>query len=256
MLDLVIKHWLFGSGIKEDKMRIEGELVEARFIKRLNRFVAVVEVDGMQELAHVPNTGRLKELLEEGAVVMVRKYDRTDRKTRFGLILARKNGIWVSIDSANAPNRIMHEALVQGRFDKFRGYSEIRREVTVLNSRFDFGLFSEDKEYYIEVKGVTLVEDRQGFFPDAPTQRGTRHLEELAKIRLGGKGAGVAFVVQREDADVVRPNDRTDKDFANALKVAAEAGVDLMAYVCKVDADQRRMDIIREIPVILENDRD
>ncbi|WP_265446194.1 DNA/RNA nuclease SfsA [Acetivibrio straminisolvens] len=232
-------------------MRIEGELVEAKFIKRLNRFVAVVEVDGVRELAHVPNTGRLKELLEEEAVVMVRKHDGADRKTRFGLILARKNGIWVSIDSANVPNRIMHEALIQGKFEKFCGYSEIRREVTVLNSRFDFGLFSEEKEYYIEVKGVTLVEDRQGFFPDAPTKRGTRHLEELAEIRQNGREAGVVFIVQREDADVVRPNDRTDKDFANALKAAAEAGVDLMAYVCKVDVEERRMDIVREIPVVL-----
>ncbi|GAE90433.1 DNA/RNA nuclease SfsA [Acetivibrio straminisolvens] len=145
----------------------------------------------------------------------------------------------------------MHEALIQGKFEKFCGYSEIRREVTVLNSRFDFGLFSEEKEYYIEVKGVTLVEDRQGFFPDAPTKRGTRHLEELAEIRQNGREAGVVFIVQREDADVVRPNDRTDKDFANALKAAAEAGVDLMAYVCKVDVEERRMDIVREIPVVL-----
>jgi len=134
-------------------MRIEGELVKAKFVKRLNRFVALVEVDGVQEFAHVPNTGRLKELLVDGAAVMVRKYDKTDRKTRFGLILVRKNGIWVSIDSANAPNRIMYEALVQGKFDKFRDYSEIRREVTVLNSRFDFGLFSEGKEYYMKLKG-------------------------------------------------------------------------------------------------------
>jgi len=166
---------------------------------------------------------------------MVRKYDKTDRKTRFGLILVRKNGIWVSIDSANAPNRIMYEALVQGKFDKFRDYSEIRREVTVLNSRFDFGLFSEGKEYYIEVK---LVENRQGFF-----------LEELTKIRQNGKEAGVAFIVQREDADVVRPNDRTDKNFANALRIAAEAGVDLMAYVCKVDAEQRRIRIFASLPM-------
>jgi len=100
-------------------MRIEGELVKAKFVKRLNRFVALVEVDGVQEFAHVPNTGRLKELLVDGAAVMVRKYDKTDRKTRFGLILVRKNGIWVSIDSANAPNRIMYEALVQGNLINF-----------------------------------------------------------------------------------------------------------------------------------------
>lgn len=232
-------------------MKIEGELVEAKFINRLNRFEAVVEVEGMQELAHVPNTGRLKELLTEGATVLLRKYDRTDRKTRFGLIIVRKNGMWVSIDSANAPNRIMFEALKQGKLEQFSGYSKIRREVTVLNSRFDFGLFSGEKEYYIEVKGVTLVENRQGFFPDAPTKRGVRHLEELRQLKLSGKGAGVIFIVQREDAEAVRPNDRTDMDFGNALREAGKAGVDLIAYVCKVDADQRSMDIVREIPVVL-----
>ncbi|HOQ37525.1 MAG TPA: DNA/RNA nuclease SfsA [Acetivibrio sp.] len=234
-------------------MKIEGELVQGKFINRLNRFEAVVEVEGIQELAHVPNTGRLKELLTEGATVLLRKYDRTDRKTRFGLILVRKNGIWVSIDSANVPNRIMYEALKQGKLEPFRDFSQICREVTVLSSRFDFGLFSEEKEYYIEVKGVTLVENRQGFFPDAPTKRGVRHLEELTKLKLSGKGTGVVFVVQREDAEVVRPNDRTDMDFGNALREAGKAGVDLMAYVCKVDVEQRSIDIVRQIPVVLDS---
>lgn len=232
-------------------MRIEGELVTGRFIKRLNRFEAVVEVEGVQELVHVPNTGRLKELLTEGAVVQLRKFDNLHRKTKFGLLLVKKGEVWVSIDSANLPNKIVYEALKNNTFEQFGAYSEIRREVTMLNSRFDFGLFGDGCEYYIEVKGVTLVEDRQAFFPDAPTTRGTRHLEELVEIKLSGRGAGVIFIVQREDADVIKPNDRTDKAFGMALRNAKKAGVELFAYVCKIDVGQRQVNIIRSIPVVL-----
>ncbi|NLL05452.1 MAG: DNA/RNA nuclease SfsA [Clostridiaceae bacterium] len=232
-------------------MNIEGELVKGRFIKRLNRFEAVVEIDGVQELVHVPNTGRLRELLTENTMVLLRKYDKKDRKTKFGLLLVMKDEVWVSIDSANVPNKIVYEALNNKAFEQFSGYSEIRREVTMLNSRFDFGLYDGEHEYYIEVKGVTLVEDRQAFFPDAPTTRGTRHLEELMQIKLSGKGAGVIFIIQREDADVIKPNDRTDKEFGNALRNAKKAGVDLFSYVCEIDVEQRQINIIRSIPVIL-----
>ncbi len=234
-------------------MNIEGELVKGRFIKRLNRFEAVVEIEGDQELVHVPNTGRLRELLTENAVVLLRKYDKQGRKTKFGLLLVKKDEIWVSIDSANVPNKIVHEALKNKAFEQFSGYCKIHREVTMLNSRFDFGLYGGEHEYYIEVKGVTLVEGRQAFFPDAPTIRGTRHLEELTQIKMSGKGAGVIFIIQREDADVIRPNDRTDKEFGNALRNAKEAGVDLFSYVCKIDVEQRQINIIRSIPVILES---
>lgn len=233
-------------------MKIEGELIEGRFIKRLNRFEAEVEIEGIKELVHVPNTGRLRELLTEDTVVLVRKFDNPNRKTKFGLLFVRKGEIWVSIDSANLPNRIVYESLKANTFEQFAAYSEIRREVTLLSSRFDFGLFNGENEYYIEVKGVTLVEDRQAFFPDAPTTRGTRHLEELVNIKLSGKGAGVIFIVQREDADVIRPNDRTDKEFGTALRNAKKAGVDLFAYVCKIDVDQKQVNIIRTIPVVLD----
>ena len=234
-------------------MNIEGELVKGRFIKRLNRFEAVVEIVGDQELVHVPNTGRLRELLTENAVVLLRKYDKQGRKTKFGLLLVKKDEVWVSIDSANVPNKIVHEGLKNKAFEQFSGYSEIRREVTMLNSRFDFGLYAGGNEYYIEVKGVTLVEGRQAFFPDAPTTRGTKHLEELTQIKMSGMGAGVVFIIQREDADVIRPNDMTDKEFGNALRNAKEAGVDLFSYVCKIDVEQRQINIIRSIPVILES---
>ncbi len=232
-------------------MNIEGELYNAHFIKRLNRFEAVVEIDGTEQLTHVPNTGRLKELLIEGAEVLVRGFDKPERKTRFGLLLVKKDGIWVSIDSANVPNRIMHEALLQKRFDMYRDYDEVRREVTISNSRFDFGLFKGSREYYIEVKGVTLVEGRQALFPDAPTARGTRHIEELTSIKLNGKGAGVVFIVQREDAEVLKPNDRTDRKFGDSLRKAQEAGVDIHAYTCRIDMTLSKMDIVCQIPVLL-----
>jgi len=232
-------------------MKIEGKLVEARFIKRLNRFVAVVEVDGEQQTVHVPNTGRLRELLVEGAAVLLRRYSSPNRKTQFGLLLVKYGDIWVSIDSANVPNKIVHEALLEGYFQQFRSYRSICREVTMNKSRFDFGLFSGDSEYYIEVKGVTLVENRQAYFPDAPTVRGTRHLEELTQLRLVGKGAGVIFLIQREDADVIRPNDRTDKNFGDALRKAHAAGVDLLAYTCRIDVIQKRIDIARQVPVLV-----
>lgn len=234
-------------------MNIEGELVKGRFIKRLNRFEAVVEIDGNQELVHVPNTGRLRELLTENTVALLRKYDKKTRKTKFGLLLVKKDEVWVSIDSANVPNKIVHEALKNKFFEQFSDYREIRREVTMLNSRFDFGLYSGEHEYYIEVKGVTLVEDRQAFFPDAPTTRGKKHLEELTQIKMSGKGAGVIFIIQREDADVIRPNDRTDKEFGNALRNAKDAGVDILSYVCKIEVEQRQINIIRSILVILES---
>jgi len=232
-------------------LNIEGEIIKGRFVERLNRFEAFVEIEGVKELVHVPNTGRLRELLTDNAVVIVKKFDKPSRKTKFGLLLVEKDEVWVSIDSANVPNKIVHEALKNKFFDQLNNYGEIRREVTMINSRFDFGLYSDKNEYYIEVKGVTLVEDRQAYFPDAPTTRGTRHIKELTHIKTSGKGAGVIFIIQREDADVIMPNNRTDKEFGDALREAKEAGVDLFAYVCKIDVDQREINIIRSIPVVL-----
>ncbi|NMB33562.1 MAG: DNA/RNA nuclease SfsA [Clostridium sp.] len=232
-------------------MKIEQKLYNARFIKRLNRFEALVEVEGVEQLTHVPNTGRLKELLLEGAEVMVGGFDKPERKTRYGLLLVRKGDVWVSIDSANVPNKIMHEALLQKEIDIYGDYDEVRREVTISNSRLDFGLFKDNKEYYIEVKGVTLVEGRQALFPDAPTVRGTRHIEELIRIKLEGKGAGVVFIIQRDDADILKPNDTTDRKFGDSLRKAEDMGVDIHAYTCRIDVKSGRIDIARQIPVSL-----
>jgi sugar fermentation stimulation protein A len=230
-------------------MKLEGSFIEGRFITRLNRFEAHVEINGRQELAHVPNTGRLRELLVPGANLLLRCFDSKTRKTAFGLLLVQKDGLWVSIDSANVPNRIVHDALLQGDFPFYAGCRNLNREVVAGQSRFDFGLQLEEQVCFIEVKGVTLVYDRVARFPDAPTLRGTRHLEELTVLKLEGRHTGVIFIIQREDADVFMPNDDTDKDFCTALRKAKNAGVDMWAYTCRVNPQEIRLD--REIPVVL-----
>ncbi len=230
-------------------LQIEGQVAEGVFIKRLNRFEAIVNVEGDEHLVHVPNTGRLKELLVEKAKVLVRKFDSLKRKTKYGLLLVCKDGIWVSIDSANVPNKIVYEALLQHKLSQFKGYSHIKKEIAVGSSRFDFGLFLQQQEYYIEVKGVTLVEDRKAYFPDAPTTRGSKHLKELIALKRQDKGAGVIFIVQRQDAEVMMPNDRTDQVFGSYLREAHRTGVDLWAYRCAIDRSQIIID--REIPVVL-----
>lgn len=232
-------------------MKLEGELVNGVFLRRLNRFEAIADIEGCERLIHVPNTGRLKELLVEGVEIRVRKFDNSRRKTAYGLLLVRKGSRWVSIDSANVPNKLIYEALSDKKLERFKDFSVIRREVTWGASRFDFCLDGENTEYFIEVKGVTLVNDGQAFFPDAPTERGVRHLEELAELKQRGKGAGIIFVIQRDDAEVIKPNDATDRAFGDALRHAAACGVELWAYRCRVTEHEIVLD--REIPVIIHS---
>lgn len=230
-------------------MKLEGCFTEGRFLVRLNQFEAKVEIDGREELVHVPNTGRLRELLVPGAKVLLRCFDSKTRKTAFGLLLVQKDGIWVSIDSANVPNRIVHDALLQGELPYYAGCTGINREVTAGQSRFDFGLLLHEQVCFIEVKGVTLVDHRVARFPDAPTVRGTRHLEELTALRQEGFHAGVIFIIQREDADTFMPNDATDKEFGKALRRAGDAGIPMWAYTCIVNQQEIRLD--REIKIVI-----
>ncbi len=230
-------------------IEIEGNITDGRFIRRLNRFEALVEAEGEARLVHVPNTGRLRELLVEGAFVMLKKISNPLRKTQYSLYMVERDGIWVSIDSANMPNRIVNKALKEKCIANFGEYSDFKREVSVGDSRFDFALCKTEGPYYLEVKGVTLVEDNVAMFPDAPTVRGTRHLYELARLRNQGFGAGVIFIVQRCDAEYFRPNDKTDPDFGEALRKAKKAGIDLAAYRCEVQP--RQIVLADEIPVVL-----
>ena len=205
------------------------------FVARDNRFRVTVEVDGRQVWAHLPNSGRLGELLVPGRRVLLVERTGAQRKTSYDLALVEYAGRWVSVD-ARLPNELVADALVAGRLDPLAGYPVVRREVTWGRSRFDFLLEAPDRPpCLLEVKSVTLVLDGLGCFPDAVTARGRRHVEELAEAVAAGYRAAVLFVVQRDDAVGFRPHDESDPGFAQALRDAARCGVEVYAYACRVE---------------------
>lgn len=224
-----------------------GETVKGRFLSRRNRFLAEVGIGDGTEAVHVRNTGRLRELLTEGAEVSCVPAGREGRKTAYGLIAVRHAGRWVNIDSA-APNTVAEEWLRSGTL--FSPDAVIRREVTKGASRFDFQITDGDRTAYLEVKGCTLVKDGTALFPDAPTERGLRHVRELTEAVKEGFGAFLLFVIQRDDASVFSPNWETQPGFGEALKEARDAGVRILALDCTVTAGT--VEIRGELPVRLQ----
>ncbi len=213
---------------------IAGMLVEGRYLTRDNRFRVTVDVGGREVWAHLPNSGRLGELLVPGRRAILVERLAAGRKTGYDLSLVEHRGRWVSVD-ARLPNDLVEEALVAGRLEPLSGYSAVRREVTHGRSRFDFMLEAAERpSCLLEVKSITLVVDGLGCFPDAITQRGRRHVTELAEAVATGYRAAVLFCVQRDDAQGVRPHDESDPDFAQALRDAAKQGVEVYAYACRV----------------------
>lgn len=212
------------------------KVVEGIFLERPNRFVAKVLIDGKDETVHVKNTGRCRELLPKGARVYLADEEGKERKTRYDLIAALKNDRIINMDS-QAPNAVVKEALQQGLV--LRGVKEIKPEYTFGESRFDFFVKTEDndKGAFIEVKGVTLENDNIVSFPDAPSDRAVKHVEELIKARKEGYDAYILFVVQMENVKFLTPNESTHKEFALALRRAKEAGVQILAYDTKVTLD-------------------
>ena len=203
-------------------------LVEAVFRERLNRFLVRVEHDGRQDLSHLPNPGRLHELLTPGAPLLLRPRSGHLRKTAHDVVAVRAGQVWVSVDT-RLPNRVVARWLERGTLPEFRGYRSIRSEVPLGESRIDFYLRNR-RDCYLEVKSCTLVEGDLALFPDAPTERGRRHLATLtAAVRQGLRGS-VLFVVQRPDASRFRPRYETDPAFADALREGAEAGLEIYAY--------------------------
>jgi len=237
-------------------MIVEGNKVFAIFIEKLNRFVGKVSCDGKESFVHIPNSGRLAELLRPGARVILRESDNLKRKYRYSLIMVEKDDVLVSVDSI-LPNKLVVNSIKEkvrvlrdGKTSKLLEHDFIKPEIKHLDSRFDVGLGNgEQISYYLEVKGVTLVENNRARFPDAPTIRGARHLKELSSLCIRGFGAGVFFVVQREDACAFAPNDKMDPNFGAALRFAMNSGVDVFAMKCKVD--ENHIDLIGEIPIIL-----
>jgi sugar fermentation stimulation protein A len=207
-------------------------LLPAVFRSRPNRFLVLAEVDGIQVRAASRDPGRLRELLRPGAAVLLAPAG-GERKTAFTLTLVRHRGLWVSLVPGLA-NGILESALARGDVPGLRGMRVVRREVPCGRSRFDFLLEGRGRKVLTEVKSATLVERGRALFPDAPTTRGARHLKELTRVRKAGHEALVVFVVQRPDARVLSPNERTDPVFARALEAAFEAGVRILCYRCSV----------------------
>lgn len=200
------------------------------FLARPNRFIAHVQIGGQVEVCHVKNTGRCRELLPAGAEVWCQESDNPARKTKYDLITVRKGDRLINMDS-QAPNAAVREWLLAGGFGEI---SELRPETVHGDSRFDFSFLKDGRRCFLEVKGVTLENDGVCAFPDAPTERGSKHLRGLARAAEEGYGAYVLFVVQMEKVRYLHPNDGTDPAFGKALREAAEAGVQVMALDCKV----------------------
>ena len=229
-------------------MDLPGDLVEGRFKVRLNRFLALVEVQGREVGVHVANSGRMREMLVPGYRVLLCPRPGAHRKTAYDLALVDMRTTLVSAD-ARLPNALVAEAFIQGRLSQFRDYSSIRREVTFGESRLDLLLEGPAGLCYVEAKSVTLVVDGVGLFPDSPTLRGAKHLYSLAKAVKEGHRAAVVFVVQRDDLQAVAPNDSADPDFGIALRESLAAGVEAFAYSCRVT--ESAVTLGRRLPIQL-----
>ena len=209
------------------------KMVPGRFLERPNRFIAHIEIDGNREVCHVKNTGRCRELLPKGAEVWCEVAKNPTRKTKFDLITVQKGDRLINMDS-QAPNAAAGEWLLAGGLGPIE---DLRPETVHGGSRFDFSFTMDGRPCLLEVKGVTLEQDGICAFPDAPTERGARHLRELTQAVREGYEAFVLFVIQMADVQYLHPNDATDPDFAAALREAAEAGVKIMAVDCRVEVD-------------------
>ncbi len=224
-----------------------GTMVEGLFLDRPNRFTAEVEIGGARTVCHVKNTGRCRELLIPGCRVWLQREDKPGRKTPYSLITVEKNGNPVNLDS-QAPNRAAFE-WVRDRLEP----ELLQREKVYGKSRFDLYFERDGKRCFMEVKGVTLEENGAALFPDAPTERGLKHVRELIACRQEGYEAILLFVIQMKGVRVFRPNNRTQPEFGLALKEAERAGVKLLAFDCLVT--ENTMTIDKRVPVDLGEEK-
>ncbi len=204
------------------------------FLRRPNRFIAHVEIKGKEEICHVKNTGRCRELLVPGAVVFLEKSSNPNRKTKYDLIAVQKGERLINMDS-QVPNQAVYEWMEKGEL--FGEGALVKREVTYGNSRFDLYIQQGERKIFMEVKGVTLEENGVVRFPDAPTERGVKHIKELCRCIEDGYEAYIMFVIQMENVKYFRPNDATHPEFGQALREAEQAGVKILAYDCMVRKD-------------------
>lgn len=227
-------------------------IVKGVFLSRPNRFIAKVLVEGREETVHVKNTGRCRELLESGVTVYLEKSSNPNRKTAYDLVAVEKRregkpDLLVNMDS-QIPNAAAFEWL-NGENPLFSGEAKIRREVTFGDSRFDLYVEDGERKVFVEVKGVTLEFDGLALFPDAPTERGVKHIKELVKAKEAGFDAYILFVIQMKEIHSFSPHKEMHPDFAEALKFASENGVRVLAMDCAVTPDSMTID--KEVKVIL-----
>ena len=220
-------------------------MVPGIFLARPNRFIAHVEIHGQVETVHVKNTGRCRELLPVGAQVWCQQSDNPNRKTKFDLITVRKGHRLINMDS-QAPNAAAREWLLSGGLGEI---DHLKAEVFHGDSRFDFSFTKDGRRCFLEVKGVTLEHDGICAFPDAPTERGAKHLRGLTEAVSSGCGGYVLFVIQMGDVQYLHPNDVTDPNFGKALRQAHAAGVQVLAVDCHITEDT--MEIRNFVPVQL-----
>ena len=219
-------------------------MVPGTFLERPNRFIAHVEIDGKTEVCHVKNTGRCRELLPRGAKVWCQKSENPNRKTKYDLIAVQKGDRLINMDS-QAPNAAAKEWLLAGGLGEI---ADLHAETVHGDSRFDFSFQLDGKRCFLEVKGVTLEDGGVCAFPDAPTERGTKHLNGLIRAAAEGYGAYVLFVIQMPDVKYLHPNDATDPAFGESLRQAAKSGVQVLAVDCAVT--ESSMDI--RLPVLIK----
>ena len=221
-------------------------IMAGKFLARPNRFIAHVEIAGREEIVHVKNTGRCKELLLPGATVYVQHFPEGKRKTKYDLIAVEKQNLLINMDS-QAPNKVVQEWLMEQ--EPFGKITYLKPECKHRDSRFDFYLETEAKKMFIEVKGVTLEEKGVVMFPDAPTERGVKHVQELCHCLEQGYEAAIIFVVQMSGSRYFTPNRRTHAAFAEALERAEAFGVRMLALSCEVTPES--LAINGEIPIHL-----
>jgi sugar fermentation stimulation protein A len=219
-------------------------MVPGFFVDRPNRFIAHVEIGGEIQTVHVKNTGRCRELLQPGTEVWCQESTNPNRKTKYDLITVRKGERLINMDS-QAPNTAAGEWLRNGGLGQIEN---LKAEVFRDDSRFDFAFSKDGKQCFLEVKGVTLENDGVCAFPDAPTERGAKHLKGLAQLAREGYGAYVLFVIQMPDVKYLHPNDATDPAFGAALRKAAENGVTVLAMDCAVTEDAMEL----RLPVLVK----
>lgn len=228
-------------------MIFQKKLVHGILIKRYKRFLADVRLDdGTEVVAHCTNSGTMKSCLENGAEVYLTPVNDPKRKTKFTWEMIKINGDWIGINTGN-PNNLAFEAISAGTIPELKGYTNVKREMTFGDSRFDIFAENETEKCFVEVKNVTMKEGNYALFPDAVTTRGQKHLKTLMEVKAKGMRAVMLYIIQRSDVEVFGPATKIDPDYAKALKMAVNAGVEVIAMQAKVTPE--KIELVRKIPI-------